>query len=302
MKEQQLYQILPVEPSDLGEGPVWDDQLSRLLWVDIVNGRVSAWYPETSHGEAFVFSGQIGAIALTRQSNRVLGATDTGFALFNLDNRRRIDIGDPEADLHDNRFNDGKCDSRGRFWAGSLNEEGHYDAALYMLDGSGTIAKKIDHVSCSNGLAWSSDDCTFYYIDTPTRQIVAYDFDVATAEISNRRVVINVDPSDGLPDGMTIDAEDMLWVALWGGWKVIQWNPRTGEKLREIKLPVSQVTSCAFGGKDLKDLYITSARKGLTPDDLSAEPDAGALFIVKGLGVCGIEPSRYVMHDTTADL
>src|SRR5690606_19311707 len=219
--------------------------------------------------------------------------TDNGFALLDLENGNRINIGDPEKGLPDNRFNDGKCDSRGRFWAGSLHEEGGNEAALYMLDGSGSIAKKIDQVSCSNGLAWSLDDRTFYYIDTPTRQVVAYDFEIATGELSNRRVVINVDPSDGLPDGMTIDAEGMLWVALWGGWKVIRWNPHTKEKLLEIKLPVSQVTSCTFGGKNLKDLYITSAKIGLTPNELAVQPHAGALFVVEDIEVPGVEPSRY---------
>lgn len=292
MNVQQQYQVLPVELAELGEGPVWDDQLNRLLWVDIVHGRVSAWYPETSRVETVVFPCQIGAIALTAQSSRVMAATDAGFALLDLDNGEQIAIGDPEAHLPDNRFNDGKCDARGRFWAGSLNEEGRNDAALYLLDNSGTITEKISQVSCSNGLAWSSDDRTFYYIDSPTRQVVAYDFELAAGRLSNRRVVINVGPSEGLPDGMTIDAEGMLWVALWGGWKVVRWNPHTGEKLQEIKLPVSQVTSCTFGGKDLRDLYITSAKKGLTPNQLSAEPQAGALFVVKEMDVQGVPASR----------
>lgn len=294
MKLVTEYQVLPVELADLGEGPVWDDQLNRLLWVDIVNGKVLAWYPETSQTETYSFTGQIGALALTPQSNHVVAATDTGFVLLDLDTGKRIDIGDPEADLRDNRFNDGKCDSRGRFWAGSLNEEGRNDAALYMLDRSGTISKKIEGVSCSNGLAWSADDRTFYYIDTPTQQVVAYDFDVATAKIANRRVVINVPSSDGWPDGMTIDGEGMLWVALWGGWKVVRWNPHTGEKIQEIKLPVSQVTSCTFGGRNLQDLYITSARKGLTTSELVLEPHAGALFVAKGVGVQGIPPARTI--------
>lgn len=286
--------MLPVDPAQLGEGPVWDDQLNRLLWVDIVNGRVSAWYPEVRRVETYGFAGQIGAVALTAQPNRVIAATDRGFAMLDLDTGERIDGGDPETDLPDNRFNDGKCDSRGRFWAGSLNENGRNDAALYMLDRSGAISKKIAGVSCSNGLAWSLDDRTFYYIDTPTRQVVAYDFDVATAAITNRRVVVEVDPADGLPDGMTIDAEGMLWVALWGGWKVARWNPHTGAKLQEIKLPVSQVTSCAFGGRSLNDLYITSARKGFTPAALAAEPHAGALFVVSDMGVQGIAPARAI--------
>src|SRR5690606_35948585 len=166
-----------------------------------------------------------------------------------------------------------------------------------MLDRSGAISKKIAGVSCSNGLAWSLDDRTFYYIDTPTRQVVAYDFDVATAAITNRRVVVEVDPADGLPDGMTIDAEGMLWIALWGGWKVERWDPGTGEKLAEIRLPVSQVTSCAFGGADLNDLYITSAKIGLTAEERRAQPAAGSLFVVKNLSVSGMATNRYVMQD-----
>lgn len=295
MSERQLYEVLPIELADLGEGPVWDDQLNRLLWVDIVNGQVRQWYPGTEKYQAINFPCQIGSIALM-QGNEVIAATDKGFAFLNLEKRGELTyLGNPEADKDGNRFNDGKCDSRGRFWAGSLNENGQKQAAaLYMLDGKGKISKKIDNVSCSNGLAWSSDNRIFYFIDTSIRQIVAYDFDLATAKISNRRVVIDVDPADGLPDGMTIDAEGMLWVALWGGWKVARWNPYTGQKLTEIKLPVSQVTSCTFGGKDLRDLYITSARTGLDSEGLALQPDAGSLFVVEGMEVHGVASSRYV--------
>jgi len=294
MREQQLYQILSVEPAALGEGPVWDDQLNRLLWVDIVNGRINQWYPYTEIYQSIDFPGKIGAIALM-QTDTVIAATDKGFAFLNLDNGGLTYLGDPEANKEGNRFNDGKCDPRGRFWAGSLNEnEENQAAALYMLDGLGTITKKIDGVSCSNGMAWSLDERTFYFIDTAIRQVVAYDCSPKSGEISNRRVVIDVDPVDGLPDGMTIDTEGMLWIALWGGWKVARWNPHTGEKLTEIKLPVSQVTSCTFGGKDLNDLYITSAKVNLDADSLANQPYAGCLFVVKGLFVSGCEPKRYI--------
>lgn len=297
MDTQISYRILPVALADLGEGPVWDEQRNRLLWVDIVSGRVNQWYADTEEYEAVDFPCKVGSIALM-QTNKLVAATDKGFAFLNLENGEFAYLVDPEEGKKGNRFNDGKCDSQGRFWAGSLNEKGQKQAAaLYLLDGKGVVTKKIDKVSCSNGMAWSPNDETFYFIDTSIRQIVAYDFESGAGRISNRRIVIEVDPADGLPDGMTIDAEGMLWIALWGGWKVVRWDPGTGEKLAEIRLPVSQVTSCAFGGADLNDLYITSAKIGLTAEERRAQPAAGSLFVVKNLSVSGMATNRYVMQD-----
>ncbi|MEC3878456.1 SMP-30/gluconolactonase/LRE family protein [Parapedobacter sp. 10938] len=294
----EVYRVPVMVSCELGEGPVWDKDQNRLLWVDILRGTVHEWYPGDRRHVSKEFPIKIGAIALTEDGGLV-AATRNGFAMLDLQDQSIAPLTDPESKLPNNRFNDGKCDPVGRFWAGTMDEvTGERGAgSLYMLDESGQALTKISNVSCSNGLAWSADQKTMYYIDTPTREVVAFDFDSEAGEISNKRVVFDVPQADGLPDGMTIDAEGMLWVALWGGWKIARWNPKTGEKLTEINLPVSQVTSCAFGGSNLNDLYITSAKVGLSAESLASQPLAGALFVVKNMDVGGMEPFRYVMQD-----
>lgn len=288
------YQIVLTAACELGEGPVWDDALHRLLWVDIPKGTIHEWYPGTRLHNVTTFPVKIGAIAIA-VDGRLIAATYSGFAVVDLRDQSINPLTDPEAHLPNNRFNDGKCDPKGRFWAGTMDVTTgkRYAGNLYMLDENGCAHTKIKNVTCSNGLAWSLDQKTMYYIDTPTRQVVAFDFDSSLGVISNRKVVIAVPPIDGLPDGMTIDQEGMLWIALWGGWKIARWNPYTGEKLAEINLPVSQVTSCTFGGADLNDLYITSAKIGLTGDKLTSQPLAGSLFVIKNMPVGGLVHDRW---------
>ena len=187
--------------------------------------------------------------------------------------------------LPGNRFNDGKCDPAGRFWAGTMSISNMPCAgSLYVLEKDGTVKTKITGVTCSNGMAWSPDDKTLYYIDTPTRQVVAYKYDTKNGDITDGRVAISIPEEKGSPDGMTIDTEGMLWIALWDGWKVIRYNPYTSEQLYEVTLPVSRVTSCVFGGDDMDDLYITSAREGLSDSDLKEQPLAGSLFVIRKSG------------------
>ncbi len=133
-------------------------------------------------------------------------------------------------------------------------------------------------------MAWSLNQQTFYFIDTPSYEVVAYDYDKNTGSISNKRTIIKIAKEDGFPDGMTIDSEGMLWIANWDGWQVTRWNPATGEKIVAIKLPVAKVTSCSFGGKNLEDLYITSAKIGLSENELAQQPLAGCLFVIKDCG------------------
>jgi sugar lactone lactonase YvrE len=163
---------------------------------------------------------------------------------------------------------------------------------LYRLDADGSMHVMLRGVSTSNGIAWSLDRRTLYYIDTPLLRVDAFDYDDATGAIANRRTVITVPPGIGRPDGSTLDAEGMLWVARWEGWGVTRWNPRTGELLQSIRLPVARVTSCAFGGPGLDTLYVTTARNGLTPEQLAAQPFAGGLFQMKP-GVCGLRAPAY---------
>ena len=216
-----------------------------------------------------------------------------GFAHLDLETEELTFISDPEPDKPENRFNDGKCDPAGRFWAGTLAlDEKPRAASLYCMDTDLSVRRVLGNVGNSNGIVWSLDNTTMYYIDTPTREIAAFDYDLETGAISNRRVAVTVPQEYGYPDGMTIDEEGMVWVALWGEGCVCRWDPRTGELLHSLRLPVRQVTSCAFGGEKLDELYITSACIGPEGKALAAQPLAGGLFRVHP-GVKGIEAFEF---------
>jgi sugar lactone lactonase YvrE len=185
----------------------------------------------------------------------------------------------PEPQLPAHRFNDGKCDPAGRFLAGTMNDtETKASGSLYSLAPDGSLKTLVTRTRTSNGLAWSPDQHTFYYIDTPTRTVMAYDYDLATGGVANPRPAISVPPKLGWPDGMTSDVEGMLWVAMWGGAKLTRWDPATGRLLAEIPFPALNVSSCVFGGPGLTDLYATSARTGTNARQLTKYPLSGGLF------------------------
>jgi sugar lactone lactonase YvrE len=151
----------------------------------------------------------------------------------------------------------------------------------------------LNGLSIPNGMAWSPDDRIFYHIDTPTSEVCSYDFDIKTGNISNKKAVIKIPSDEGFPDGMTIDTEGMLWIAHWNGWQISRWNPNSGEKLLSIPLPVSNVTSCSFGGDDRSDIYITSARVTLTDEQIKQQPLAGSLFVIKNSGFYGFNTFKF---------
>lgn len=284
---QNKWEVVLDHACQLGEGPVWDADQQRILWVDILPGEIHSFYPASSEHRIFKTGQMVGAIAL-RPSGNFIAALQHGFYEISLENETLTPLADPEVHLPENRFNDGKCDPAGRFWAGTMSISDEPGAgALYMLDNDRSVSIKVENVTCSNGLAWSLDHQILYYIDSPTRQVVAYDYDVVTGTIANKRVVIQFEEEDGFPDGMTIDEKGMLWIALWDGWKVIRCNPNTGERLQQIDLPVARITSCTFGGDALDDLFITSAKTGLCQQELDEQPLAGCLFIVKNTGIKG---------------
>lgn len=195
----------------------------------------------------------------------------------------------PEADIPDNRFNDGKCDPAGRFWAGTMSTVGDKNAgALYRYDADSSIHKMVENVSISNGIVWSLDKTKMYYVDTPTQKVMVYDYNNLTGEISNAKVAVEIPNEMGSPDGMTIDAEGNLWVALWGGFAVTCWNPETGELIQTVKVPAKNVTSCAFGDADLGTLYITTAREGNNGEELEKYPLSGGVFKFRP-GVKGVD-------------
>ncbi|HKG06110.1 MAG TPA: SMP-30/gluconolactonase/LRE family protein [Pedobacter sp.] len=278
----------------LGEGPIWDHRSGTIIWVDILRSQVMQFNPETKAFQISNVGKNISALAI-RKDGGFVAAARNGFGWLDLKKPSFTYVSQPEIELQNNRFNDGKCDPRGRFWAGSMDcKDGKtLCGSLYSIDSKLSPLIKIEHVGCSNGLAWSPDCAIFYYIDTPTRQVVAYDYNITDSSISNKRTVIVIPDEEGLPDGMTIDTDGMLWIACWNGWSVSKWDPYTGNFLSSIRLPVSQVSSCTFGGPNLRDLYISSARVGLNRLELRQQPLAGSLFVVKDCDAKGIQAFEF---------
>ncbi|WP_281242825.1 SMP-30/gluconolactonase/LRE family protein [Salisediminibacterium halotolerans] len=223
-----------------------------------------------------------------RENGGLLLALERGFYFYDLDSNDLTPLGDPEAGIATNRFNDGKCDPAGRFWAGTMAlDKAPGNANLYRLNRDHNIEHVLSGVTTSNGLAWDRERALMYYIDTKTKKVQAYDYDDGSGAIANPRTAVTIADGAGSPDGMTIDQEGMLWIALFRGWRVIRVNPATGERLAEIAVPASQVTSCTFGGSSLDELYITTARTGLSEEALKEQPHAGGIFRVQP-GVSGM--------------
>ncbi len=273
---------------------MWDEERSTLFWVDIITGKIHRYCILNKITESIELNEMIGAIALCNDGNLV-AALRSGFAFINLKTNKIIPINHPEATCTKNRFNDGKCDPLGNFWAGTmaLNEKAA-TGNLYRLGRDLKVEKIIPGVTISNGLAWSQDAQTMYYIDTPTQEVVAYDYNADLGTISNRRSVVNIPSKEGYPDGMTIDNEGMLWIAHWGGSQVARWNPKNGKKLISFTLPATQITSCTFGGPKFEDLYVTSATVGLSDVKKRKEDLAGSLFVIENCGFKGQAPKRFL--------
>ena len=264
----------------LGEGPVWCGATQRLYWVDILESRLHWFDPASGKHQRREIGAHVGTV-VPRAKGGVMLAVKRGFASYDIDKAELTLLAEPERDKPNNRFNDGKCDPAGRFWAGTLAyDDAPGVASLYRFDPDGSVTVMERGISCSNGLVWDLERRRFYYIDSPTRTVAAYDYDHATGAIANKRVVVRCTTDDGFPDGMAIDVEGKLWVAHWGGSQIVRWDPDTGTALARIPTPVSQPTACAFGGEKLDRLYITSARVGLKPEVLAKQPLAGGLFVV----------------------
>ncbi len=265
----------------LGEGPSWDSEKNILYWVDILEKKIHSFNPVTNENQFIQLEQYVGAIVPTNTHEAIV-ALENGFNLLNFETKELTFINDPEKHLPSNRFNDGKCDAYGRFWAGTMDktiQKGQ--GSLYCLDTDLHVKKKVSKLGISNGLAWSLDNKFFYHIDTLEKTVVSYDFDLMTGDIKNPTIIIQFPEGEGMPDGMTIDAEGMLWIAHWGGAKVSRWNPSTGILISTIEVPARNVTSCTFGGQHLDELYITTARTDLDDSQLKKFPDSGGVFRVK---------------------
>ncbi len=246
--------------AELGEGPHWDAAAGELLWVDIPAGAVHRFDPATGADRSFSAGELVGA-AVPRAAGGFALALRDSFATVDEKGGALHRLAPVEADRPETRMNDGACDSAGRFWAGTTSvTEDEPAGSLYRLTPDGELATMLTGITISNGIGWSPDDTVMYYIDTPSQLLEAFDFDASSGAISGRRQVAAIDPSDGHPDGLTVDAEGCVWVALWDGSAVRKYTPG-GELAGIVDVAASRPTSCAFGGPELDVLYITSARK-----------------------------------------
>ena len=262
----------------LGEGPLWHVRRQSLFWVDILGGRLHEFSPRTGRDRAVDVGQYIGCV-LPRGRGGLLLGLQHGLAWFDLRTRRHKMFAAPEGGRKGQRCNDGKCDPAGRLWVGAMSVKLlRGKGRLYSVNPDLGVRQVLDKLTIPNGLAWSHDARTMYFIDSAAQAVAAFDYDLETGGIRRRRVLIRIPKRDGTPDGMSIDAEGMLWVAHWGGWRVTRWDPVKRRLLQTVWLPVSQVTSCAFGGKNLDELYVTSARDGLSERKLAQEPAAGGVF------------------------
>jgi sugar lactone lactonase YvrE len=267
--------------ADLGEGPLWDARTAELLWVDIMAGLVHRVDPASGVDRPLDVGQPVGAVVPRTAGGYALAVRD-GFAVA--DEGGATIVAPVEADRMDLRMNDGACDSQGRFWAGTMHLDHTKGAgSLYRLDPGGEVQTMLGDVTISNGIAWSPDDTIMYYVDTMTGGIDAFDFDQATGDIERRRRVVTVEDRTGLPDGLVVDTEGCLWLALWDGWAVHRYAP-DGALLGVVDVPAARVTKPAFGGKEFSDLYVTTAAAA-GPDP--AQPHAGGVFLAQP-GVRGL--------------
>jgi len=281
----------------LGEGSIWDSRCKKLLWLDILGAKLFRFDPSTGQNEDYDLSSysksvsSVVPIAEDLTGDTVALTTREGFAIYNFRTKSLDKLGNDPPIKEGERFNDGKVDPMGRYWAGTLardvasNEIVAKAASLYLRNVDGTVKMVLKELSISNGLVWSKDARTMYYIDTPTAQIDALDFDPGSGDVSQRRAVVKGFDFEttGFPDGCAIDLEDRLWVARFNGGAVGCYDPKSGQLVAEVRVPKEagrQVTSAAFGGETLQDLYLTTAREDFDEAKSKEFPLAGSLFVV----------------------
>jgi len=276
--------------AELGESTYWDPAAEVLWWIDIYGPTIHRFDPATGRNESWPAPEYPGCLAV-RESGGLVVSLASGFHFFDPATGTFTPIVDPERDVADSRFNDGKTDREGRFWSGTMWEapgkEPAKIGALWRLDRDLTAHKVIAGVGCSNGLAWSPDSKTMYFTDSHTHFVWAYDFDKATGTVENRRVFIDFSAEGFIVDGATVDAEGTYWLTVPFKGKVLAYDP-AGRLIRSIDLPVDLPTCCEFGGKDLDTLYVTTAVYSRAPRGGSSGPQAGGLFAITGLGVKGL--------------
>jgi len=262
----------------LGEGPLWNAGEQSIYWVDIDNKKIQRYFPDTKKFEVFDLPIKICLMAFRSKGGMILGA-ENGLYFWDPISQKLDFISHPESEKPEARFNDGKVDRKGRLWAGTMTYQGA-TSSLYRLDQDLSVHQMETGVTISNGVGWSPDNKTMYFVDSIRYVVYAYDFNFESGALSNRRVFVQMSESFGIPDGLTVDSEGCVWVAIYGGWKVMRYDP-SGKVVDEIAFPVSKPSSCMFGGKNFDELYVTTISDGLTVEDKLKQPMAGDLFMIK---------------------
>lgn len=295
MRRRRPELLLDVR-ADLGEGPIWHPERKAVSWVEIYDRRVNWLGLDGAAGASVDVGRRVGAAVPAADGTLAL-ATDEGFARVDADGEYSL-LAAVEESVEDWFMNDGKCDALGRFWAGTVGVDERGLAAdgagaLYCLDPDRRLRRILEGVSLSNGMDWSPDDGTFYFIDSRSGGIDAFEYDLALGALTSRRRVVELGfpPEVGFADGMCVDADGGLWTAIWGTGEVRRYTP-AGELDTIVNLPVTQPTSCVFAGDTLDVLVVTTARRGLPVEELERQPHAGSVFCVSP-GSTGLPPNPF---------
>ncbi len=282
--------------TELGEAPYWDKKSGSLFWVDIFGKCFYRYFLKKKSCSVWLLPEMVSAVFPLDEESCIL-TLEHRIVRFYYKTEKIVFLALAENHDPGNRLNDAKCDNQGRLWFGSMDRNStRISGAFYRMDQDGSVRKVFSHVSVSNGIGWSPDYNTMYYTDTQTFRLDAFDFDRQSGELSNRRIVLRVASSMGLTDGMAVDCEGMIWLALWDGARIIRIDPEKGEVLKELPVPALRVTSLCFGGEGMDELFITSARTGLNQSKIAKYPDSGALFR-QPVGIRGMDVSSISLSD-----
>lgn len=278
----------------IGEGPIWNSQEESLYWVDFVeHHQILRYSPQSRRLDVFETGIPVMALGV-RKNGGFIAATGKGLAHWDTQRKTFDLVADPLAGRAAGfRFNDAATDCQGRFWVGTLNEANPKgpDGELFCFRSDGACQLMDKDITVANGIGWSPDRKTMYFTDSFRYSVYAYDYDSNSGTIANRRTFVQTAPDAGIPDGLTVDSEGFVWSAFWGGWKVVRYNPE-GKVDRECRLPVPNPSSCAFGGKRMDELYITSASLGLSKEEKEKYAQSGDLFCLKA-GIVGMDEPRF---------
>uniref|UniRef100_A0A6I8Q5Z4 Regucalcin n=1 Tax=Xenopus tropicalis TaxID=8364 RepID=A0A6I8Q5Z4_XENTR len=288
------------ETYKIGESPVWEEKDGTLLFVDITGQKVCRWDPGTKKVQSVSLEAPVGSVVLRKSGGYVMAMGNT-FSALNWQDQSVTTLTCVDEDKPNNRFNDGKVDPEGRFLAGTMSQEirpavvERNQGSLFTLYPDHSVVKHFDMVDISNGLDWSLDHKTLYYIDSLSFKVDALDYDMKTGKSSNRRTLYKLQQDEGIPDGMCIDAEGKLWVACYNGGRVIRIDPETGKQIQTVKLPVDKTTSCCFGGPDYSEMYVTSACEGMDEEWKKRQPQSGGIYKVMYMSDLHSNMKQYIL-------